>query len=29
MNRAMPKVRFDRLGLVSVLDTVLRLQRVP
>ena len=28
MNRAMPKVRFDRWGLVSVLDTVLRLQRV-
>ncbi len=28
MNRAMPKVRFDRLGLVAVLDTVLRLQRV-
>ena len=26
MNRAMPKVRFDRLELVSVLDTVLRLQ---
>ena len=29
MNRAMPKFRFDRMGLVSVLDTVLRLQRVP
>ena len=28
MNIAMPKLRFDRLGLVSVLDTVLRLQRV-
>ena len=28
MNRAMPKVRFDRLGLVAVLDTVLRLQRI-
>ena len=28
MNRAMPKVRFDRWGLVSVLDTVLRLQRL-
>jgi len=28
MNAALPKVRFDRLGLVSVLDTVLRLQRV-
>ena len=28
MNQAMPKVRFDRLGLVSVLDTVLRLQRI-
>ena len=28
MNRAMPRFRFDRLGLVSVLDTVLRLQRV-
>ena len=27
-DRAMPKFRFDRLGLVSVLDTVLRLQRV-
>ena len=28
MNQAMPKVRFDRWGLVSVLETVLRLQRV-
>ena len=28
LNQAMPKVRFDRLGLVSVLDTVLRLQRI-
>ena len=27
MNLAGPKIRFDRLGLVSVLDTVLRLQR--
>ena len=29
MNAAMPKARFDRMGLVAVLDTVLRLQRVP
>ena len=29
MNAAMPKARFDRWGLVSVLDTVLRLQRAP
>ena len=29
MNAAMTKARFDRWGLVSVLDTVLRLQRVP
>lgn len=29
MNQAMPKSRFDRLGLVSLLDTVVRLQRVP
>ncbi|MEM1114738.1 MAG: group II intron reverse transcriptase/maturase [Pseudomonadota bacterium] len=28
MNMAFPKARFDRLGLVSVLDTVRRLQRV-
>lgn len=28
MNLALPKVYFDRQGLVSVLDTVLRLQRV-
>lgn len=28
MNAALPKVRFARLGLVSVLDTVRRLQRV-
>ena len=28
MNAAMPKARFDRMGLVAVLDTVLRLQRV-
>lgn len=28
MNFALPKVRFDRFGLVSTLDTVLRLQRV-
>ena len=27
MNAALPKARFDQLGLVSVLDTVLRLQR--
>jgi group II intron reverse transcriptase/maturase len=27
MNEALPKVRFDRMGLVSVLDTVRRLQR--
>ena len=28
MNQALPKRRFDRLGLVSVLDTVRRLQRL-
>ena len=28
MNAALPKVRFDRMGLVSVLDTARRLQRV-
>ena len=28
MNAALPKRRFDRWGLVSVLDTVLRLQRL-
>ena len=29
MNAALPKARLDRMGLVAVLDTVLRLQRLP